>query len=78
MIETITNVFNSFLQTIYKYLPGSPFRYFIDLVENVPYLQYLNWFLPIAEMITVLEAWVTVVALYYAYSAVLRFIRLIG
>lgn len=77
MIETITNVFNTFLNSVFQFLPGSPFRYFKSVLNNIPYLQYLNWFFPVSEVITVLEAWVTVVALYYTYSAILRFIRLI-
>lgn len=77
MLNTITSIFNTLWQSIISFLPGSPFRGFVNLVTSVPYLPELNWFVPVSEMIGVLEIWLSAVALYYVYSAIMRFIRLL-
>lgn len=46
-------------------LPMSPFVGFEYLIENIPYLNFVNWFLPISEMLAILESWLVVVAVYY-------------
>ena len=47
-------------------LPQSPFVGFGNLVSNLPYLSFANWFLPISEMIAITESWLVVVSSYYA------------
>lgn len=77
MVNTITEIFNTFWQSIVSHLPGSPFRSFISKVSGIPYLKNLNWFFPVQECIMVLEVWLAAVTLYYGYMAIARFIRLI-
>lgn len=61
-------------------LPDSPFKF---LEENyVPdgvkeLLPYLNWFIPVGTILTILELWLTAVAVYYIYQAILRWIKAI-
>lgn len=59
------------------FLPVSPFKGFIDLIDGIPYLAELNWFFPVSECIAVAEMWVAVIAVYYLYSAVMRWIKII-
>lgn len=47
-------------------LPASPFQGFSYLVNQIPYLSFVNWFVPISEMIAVLESWLVVVSTYYS------------
>lgn len=77
MLDTILGIFNSLWQTIIDFLPGSPFTAFQNVVNDIPYLAEFNWFFPLNEVIGVLEVWLTVIALYYTYMAIMRFIRLI-
>lgn len=77
MLDTILGIFNQFFTWIVSFLPRSPFRGFIDSIGEIPFLAELNWFLPISEVIVLLEAFLMVVSVYYVYSAILRFIRLI-
>ena len=46
-------------------LPMSPFSGFEYLVENLPFLSFVNWFVPISEMLVITETWLVVVAVYY-------------
>lgn len=78
MFDTIIGIFQQFWYAILDFLPGSPFRGFISALGSVPYLEELNWFFPVGEVITVLEVWLVAVALFYTYSAIMRFIRVIG
>ena len=66
-----------FLDTVLKVLPTSPFRDFINSMEELPYLGYLNYFIPIGTFIKIGTAWLGAIALFYLYSIVLRWIRAI-
>lgn len=76
-ISSITSIFNQAWTTIINFLPGSPFRALVDSFKNLPYMRYLNWFIPIKEMLAVVEAWIAAVAIFYIYQAILRFIKLL-
>ena len=59
-------------------LPTSPFRQFIDSWIPPSYLGWLNWFFPVGEILGVLTLWLTSVALFYLYSIIMRWVKLIG
>lgn len=46
-------------------LPASPFVGFSNLTEMIPFLNFVNWVLPISEMLVILESWLVVVVIYY-------------
>ncbi len=77
MLETIRGIFVSLWTSIINFLPGSPFKAIIGNLEGVPYMAELNWFVPVHEIVIVVEVWLVAVALYYMYSAIMRFIRLL-
>lgn len=77
MLNTIKGLFISLFTAIIGFLPRSPFRQFVDIVGTIPYLDNLNWFVPVSEIIIVLEVWLSAVIIYYTYSAIMRFIRLL-
>lgn len=58
-------------------LPLSPFQPYIEQFAALPYLGYLNWFFPIGDCLTIMSVWLTAIATYYAYSALLRWTRVI-
>lgn len=76
-MSVISGLFNKIWQGIINFLPGSPFKALVSSFSNIPYLNYLNWFVPVAEICAVLEAWLAVVAIYYVYSGLMRIIRII-
>lgn len=59
-------------------LPVSPFTTVIESFSNIPWLAQLNWFFPVSECIAVLEVWIVAVGLYYIYSAIMRWIKIIS
>lgn len=64
-------------QALLYLLPTSPFRKAIDLLGNIPYIQYINWFIPIEEIILILLWWGSAIAVYYAYMIIFRWIKAI-
>lgn len=64
--------------TLLSFLPDSPFRAFFDSMERVPALGYLNYFIPVPLIISIGEAWLACIGVFYLYQAVLRFVKLIG
>lgn len=62
------------LSVVLAMLPSSPFVGFTNLVASLPFLSYLNWFLPISEMAVVFEAWLAVVAVYYGCLYLLNYV----
>jgi len=78
------SVFNSIMQAIKNllvwvldFLPNSPFA----ALDNSPvaqYLPYINWFMPLPFMLSTMELWLTSIAVYYVYSAILRWVKAVS
>lgn len=73
----IINFFQQLLSWILTLLPKSPFIKYINALDSIPYLKYLNWFFPVSECIAVMEAFCAVVAVWYVYQAILRYLQMI-
>lgn len=71
-------IFVGLLALVMAFLPSSPFQLAINAMSNLPYLSYLNWFFPVTEAVVVVEVWVTAIGVYYLYSAIMRWIKIIG
>lgn len=83
-LATISEIGNNILNWVQdkasfllSFLPTSPFRKAIDLIGTIPYLEEINWFIPIDDCILVLMWWGTAIGLYYAYMIILRWIKAI-
>lgn len=70
----------TFVQSILDLLPRSPFANVLAQLEaaDLPGLAWLNWLLPIPEFLGILGVWLVAIAVYYAYSVIARWIKLIG
>lgn len=71
-------VFETFAQKLLEVLPLSPFQQFIDQFRSLPYLGWLNWFFPVGTCLTVMAAWLVAVGLFYLYSILMRWLKIIG
>ena len=71
-------VFDLFAEALTKVLPLSPFQQFIDQFRALPYLGWLNWFFPVGACLTVMAAWLVAVGLFYLYSILMRWLKIIG
>ena len=65
------------LTAVVALLPASPFVGFAYLVESVPFVGYLNWILPIGEIIVILESWLAIVATYYTILFALNYVGIL-
>lgn len=74
----ILNIFNSLAQGLTKVLPTSPFSEYIDTFASLPYLSWLNWFIPIKSCLAVFATWLVAVGLFYVYSIAMRWVKMIG
>lgn len=66
------------LSVVLVLLPESPFSMINQYITQVPYLQYLNWFIPFTQLVGVMEFWLAVVTIYYGYMMALRYTHVIG
>ncbi len=58
-------------------LPASPFTGFAYLVEQIPFLNWVNWILPVSEILVITETWLVVVTTYYGILYILNYTGLI-
>ena len=81
MMEEIVNILQIF-ENIFVFclslLPPSPFRPFIDKLVDIPFIGYLNFFIPISDFVLMLTVWGSAVAIFYSLSLALRFVRSIS
>ena len=77
MITWMKEILDKFLALIISLLPLSPFSDYIDKLKQLPYLGYLNYFVPVGTCLKIGAAWLSAIALFYLYSVVARWIKLI-
>lgn len=75
IVDIFKTIFSKVIDGILGFLPNSPFQYIVQHMTGIPYLAVLNWFFPVAEIAYVTELWLEAILLYYAVSALLRFIK---
>lgn len=59
-------------------LPASPFAPMIEAMGQIPYLSYVNWFLPIAQIATTAAAWAVCMGAYYVIAWILRQLNIVS
>ena len=77
MIETVLDLVKKALIWVVNLLRDSPF----SAVSSSPvaaYLGYINWFIPVSFFISTMELWLTAIAVYYAISAILRWVKAVS
>ncbi len=78
MLEGFLELVNKFAGTLVKVLPVSPFQPYIAAFSDLPYLGYLNWFVPIGACVKIGAAWLSAIVVFYLYSIIMRWIKAIG
>ena len=77
MFAWMKEILDKLLAVVLSLLPLSPFKGFIDKLEDIPFLGYLNYFIPVGTCLKIGAAWLSAIALFYLYSVVARWIKLI-
>lgn len=78
MLTWMQELCGSFLDGLLSLLPLSPFRDAIASLGSLPYLGYLNWFIPIGTMVQIGTAWLIAIGMFYLYSVIARWVKLIS
>lgn len=65
------------LAGIIALLPKSPFTAYTDVSLGSQLLSFINWIVPVGTMISILEAWVTAIAVWYIIQIILRWVKAI-
>lgn len=74
-MKEIFSLLGSFAMSV---LPTSPFQYYIGKLNKLPYLETLNWFIPISTFIAIGQAWLVAIGIFYLYQIILRWLKAIG
>lgn len=75
---SINQAFRGLITGLLQLLPTSPFADFVAQFSNLPWLGVLNWFFPVRQCLIVMAAWLGAIALFYMYSIVMRWVKMIG
>lgn len=60
------------LTLVLALLPVSPFQAFVQYFGQIPFIGFINFFLPVGEMLAVLEVWLIAVAVIYSILYILN------
>lgn len=77
VINWLTDQLSNILAFVLSILPDSPFQSYISLSDGSEVLGYVNYFLPVKQMIAIGQAWLVAIGVYYVYVAVLRWAKAI-
>lgn len=77
MIAQLKTFFITLANMLLDFLPDSPFQSFLKVLGEIPALGYLNYFVPVSEMVVILESWLSAILIFYAYQLIMRWVKLI-
>ena len=77
MLDYMNEILDKFLDLVLSVLPLSPFTEIIEELASMPYLGYINWFIPIGKFIAIGTVWLTAIGVLYLYQIILRWIKAI-
>lgn len=75
-LQVLIDVLATILGGIVSILPQSPFQ-FVAKTQFADLIAKINYFIPIYEFVSILEAWTIAIGVYYLYSVVARWLKAI-
>lgn len=78
MLAYMKEILDRLLSAVLSLFPLSPFLPVIQELSSLPYLGYINWFLPIGDFIKIGTLWITAIGVYYAWSVIARWVKLLS
>lgn len=76
-MESLNSIWDSLGSLAVNSLPTSPFTGVISSLQELPALGWLNWFVPVGWIINTMGLWLSAVTIYYVYSIILRWVKVI-
>ncbi len=77
MSAYMKELLDKLLYAVINLFPVSPFLPAIRELGSFPYLGYLNWFMPIGNFVKIGSLWLTAIGVYYAWSVIARWVKLL-
>lgn len=77
-METIVSWLENALSWVFQFLPDSPFQNLLSAQPVAQYLGYIAYFVDVSFIVNAFDIWLGVIAVYYIYMAVLRWVKAIG
>ena len=77
-MELFEWIFENVTEFLSNILPLSPFAGPIAELQKLPYLGFLNWIIPVGDLLEIFGAWLGVLLLFYGYSFLLRWAKVIS
>lgn len=75
IFTTFVNGCTDVLETV---LPTSPFQKYIQACGDIPWIGIVNYFIPIGTFLSIFLAWLSCLAIFYIYSIIMRWAKIIG
>lgn len=73
----LKEILDALLDAALALLPASPFAAHIQALGGLPYLGYLNWFIPVGTFLAIGTSWLGAVGIFYLVQIILRWIKAI-
>lgn len=77
LFNWLTSKLDYVLSVVLALLPDSPFQAITTNANITNFLGYINYFVPMNEIMAIMQAWITAVGVFYVYQAILRFAKVI-
>lgn len=78
MLDSFLSLINKFGGELVHLLPTSPFHPWLVQFSSLPYLGFLNWFIPVGTFVRIGIGWLGSIGLFYLYSIIMRWLKVIG
>lgn len=78
LYKIFINFVNKCTDMIEGILPMSPFKAYIEQIDDIKWLGYVNYFIPIGTFIAIFSAWLTCMAIFYLYGIIMRWAKIVG
>lgn len=78
-MDWLTDALVDAAEAILGILPDSPFKFLatMDNSQFYQWMKWLNWFIPVQQIMTILSAWCGAILFYYIFQIVLRWTKTI-
>lgn len=79
IFDSLSTALTEFAISVVNLLPDSPFS-FLDTygAPAAVVMGYVNWFVDIGTISAIFTGWLACILIWYAYSIVLRWVKLVG
>ncbi len=78
IIDGVNDVFNELFQIVIILLPTSPFQSIkIDPIF-IDFLGYMNYYIPMKNLLAIMIEWLSCIVIYYTYQLCLRHIKAVS